>query len=305
MTIGVDVSKETLVWSQPDTKPANVSNDVAAITAWLATLPAGTTVAMEATGRYHRLLAETAVAHGFRVLVLNPRDVHHYALSLTPRAITDPIMAQVIAQYAAVTPQLPVYQPAPAYVDEVRTLMRVRWGLVQQKVRLGHQRREAPALAPVVDPLLAEVQRGIARLTTQLIHRVHTQPALVTLEALPGVGPLTAAYLLILLATHRFPRSDAFVAFLGWDLRIKDSGKARKQHELTKRGDPEGRRLLYLAAQTAARMPGPFQTLHQRARAQGWQSTEATVIVARKLARVAWSLYTYETTYDPQRVLTQ
>ena len=262
MLIGVDVSKETLVWCALDTKPANLRNESLAIAAWLATLPAGTTVAMEATGRYHRLLANLAVAHGCRVLVLNPSDVHHYAKSLTPRATTDPIMAQVIAQYVASARGLHDYQPVPAYVAQVRTLMGLRLGLVTEKVRLGHQRREAPELATFVDPLLTEVRAAIQQVTASIEKLVNARSEFAGLVSVPGFGALTSAYLLVLLATHAFRSSDAFVAFVGLDLRIKDSGKERKRHVLTKRGDPEARRLLFLAARVAGLMKDtPFQKI--------------------------------------------
>lgn len=304
MTVGVDVSKDTLVWCALNGKPASVRNEEEAIRTWLATLPVEATIAMEATGRYHRLLAQRAVEHGCRVLVLNPYDVHHYAQSLSPRATTDPIMAQVIAEFVTRESHKPLhaYQPAPADMEEIRTLVRVRLGMVQESTRLRHQRREAPAAAEWIDPLLQVVQAQITAISTRVTTLMRTRPAFAWLKQIPGIGDLNAAYLLMLLGVHPFQTSDAFVAFLGWDLRIKDSGKERKRHCLTKRGDPEARRLLFLAARAAARCAAPFQQIYQRAIAAHYSTTEAGVIVARKLARVAWSVVTHETRYDPARV---
>lgn len=305
MTIGVDVSQATLVWCAPHTKPATLANEPATIHAWLAQLPPDTTVAMEATGRYHRLLADLALAHGCRVLVLNPCDVHHFAKSCRPRAATDPVMAQVIAQYAVATPGLHAYQPPPAFVEKVRSLMRLRAGLVQQQIRLGHQAREAPELAALMAPMRAEVREHLRTVTAQVTAQVRADTAFTRLLSVPGFGELTAAYLRCLLATHPFATSDAFVAFLGLDLRVKESGKYKGQRGLTKRGDPEARRLLYLAALVAARYAAPFQALYARARANGLSKKAAAVVVARKLARLAWSLEQHQTSYNAARVLTQ
>ena len=306
MTIGVDVSQATLVWCTLETHPADLPNTPAAIRTWLASLPAETTVAMEATGRYHRALADLAYAHGCRVLVLNPCDVHHFAKSRAPRATNDPVMARVIAQYAATTPHLLPYAPAPAFVESVRSLMRLRAGLVQQQVRLRHQLRAAPDLAESVAPLRTALRRTIQQVTQQLTAYVRTEATFARLLAIPGVGELSAAYLRSLLATHAFATSDAFVAFLGLDLRIKDSGKLKGTRALTKRGDPEARRLLYLCARSAVRQPGPFRTLYEREKAKGLGSIAAAVVVARKLARIAWSLdNAHAANYDPARVLTQ
>jgi transposase len=305
MLIGVDVSKDTLVACQLDGKPFRLANAPPQITEWLDTLPADTRVAMEATGRYHRSLAELAVARGLTVYVLNPFDVHHYAKSLAPRATTDHIMADVIAQYAASARKLAAYRPAPAFVDELKSVMRARSGLMRQRVRLAHQCREAPALTRLLSPLLDDLQRAMTDLTHRLTELARAQAGYAALVGIPGIGELTAAYLLALLATHRFRTSDAFVAFLGLDLRVKDSGKGQKKRTLSKRGDPEARRLLYLAAIAAERHQPVFATLRQRALTAGRTKTEAAVIVARKLTRIVWSLYTHGTTYTAERVLTQ
>ena len=75
---------------------------------------------------------------------------------------------------------------------------------------------------------------------------------------------------------------------------------------LTKQGDGELRRLLYLAAQANLRSRNsPFKAQYERERAKGLSSTAALAAlcaVARKLARLAWSLHKHGSTYDPNRV---
>jgi transposase len=80
LMVGVDVAKDTLQMAYAESVvELAVANRRAAIAAWLAQVPAGSCIAMEATGRYHLLLAELAHARGMLVYVLNPADVHHYA----------------------------------------------------------------------------------------------------------------------------------------------------------------------------------------------------------------------------------
>ena len=80
---GVDVSKAKLVVAQDDVQTlAEVDNRPESIAAWLAGLPKGAVVAMEATGIYHRLLAHLAHAAGMRVYVLNPQTLKHYAWAI-------------------------------------------------------------------------------------------------------------------------------------------------------------------------------------------------------------------------------
>jgi transposase len=299
---GIDVSKATLMVARLDGTPWALPNQPAAIQRWLATLPPDTIVAMEATGRFHRPLADLADARGFTVYVFNPRDVHRYAQSLSPRAATDPIAARLIAEFAAVTRKHPVYHTPPAYVDTLKTLLRTRASLVRHLLALRQQVHEAPGLTAVVQPLVLQFRETLQQLVQQLTTLAQQQPAYAWLRAIPGVGDLTAAYLVALLATHAFATADAFVAYLGLDVRIKESGQFRGKRKLTKRGDPEARRLLYLAALAAARSHPAFTAIRQRALDAGYSKTAAAIVVARKLARTAWSLYTHQQTFTADRV---
>lgn len=56
---------------------------------------------MDASGRYHQMLAGLAYAAGLQVFVLNARDVRFCAKALDARAKTDRGDAQAIAGYVA------------------------------------------------------------------------------------------------------------------------------------------------------------------------------------------------------------
>ena len=72
-----DVSKRELVIAvyPGEVGVKRIANQEAAISAWLDPLPAGSVIAMEATGIYHRRLADLAHRRGLVVYVVNPRDV--------------------------------------------------------------------------------------------------------------------------------------------------------------------------------------------------------------------------------------
>ena len=93
------------------------------------------------------------------------------------------------------------------------------------------------------------------------------------------------------------------MAYCGLDVGVRQSGKKSGQSGLTKQGDSELRRLLYLAAQSNLRSKNsPFRAQYERERAKGLSTTAALCAVARKLARLAWSLHKHGTSYDPERV---
>ena len=100
-----------------------------------------------------------------------------------------------------------------------------------------------------------------------------------------------------------FVRADSFVAFCGLDVTVHQSGQHRAPGRLSHEGEPELRRLLYVAAMAAVRCQGqPFKAEYERLQATGRCRTEALCIIARKLARLAWSLHRHGAAYDPQRV---
>ncbi|WP_042806009.1 IS110 family transposase, partial [Thioalkalivibrio sp. ALE19] len=101
-----------------------------------------------------------------------------------------------------------------------------------------------------------------------------------------------------------FRSSDAFVAFLGMDVRVRDSGQKRGRRRLTKQGDPELRRLLYMAAMQAKSKPA-WSDYYQRCLDRGLATTQALNALARKLARVAFALMKNQTDYRPPNPCTQ
>ena len=304
MTIGVDVSKDFLVWCERDGHTRSLANSAKAVKQFLSAIPPDAIIAMEATGEYHRLLADTAYSRGFRVYVFNPKDVNRYAKSISPRASTDPIAARVIAEFASVRKHR-LYTPAPAFADKLKKLVRTRAGLVKQRVALADQAGQHSDIASYLHTAIASIKNSVAKLDREIVKVASSLPEFKLLVKVPGFGELSAAYMAAMLASGEFRRSDSFVAFIGLDLRVRESGKFKGKRKLSKRGDPEARRLLYLAALAASQQQGPFSYLRARYLERGFTKTEAAVFIARKLARVAWAIYTKHQPYDPHRVLNQ
>ena len=304
MTIGVDVSKDDLVCSCRDGQLFSHKNSVKEVKRLLSRLAPATTIAMEATGRYHRLLADTAYSMGFKVVVLNPKDVSRYAKSVSPRASTDPIMAQIITEFASIREHR-AYATPPAFVDTLKNLVRTRAGLVKQKTALRNQASQHHNVAECLQSVIAGINLSINRLNQEIVKVAESLPEYQLLIKVKGFGELTSTYMTAMLASGVFRTSDAFVAFIGYDLRVRESGKLKGKRKLSKRGDPEARHLLYMAALAAAHKPGPFADLYAHYMARGFTKTETLVFIARKLARVAWAIYTRKQPYNSDRVLNQ
>jgi transposase len=120
------------------------------------------------------------------------------------------------------------------------------------------------------------------------------------LQAIPGIGPLTAATIRAELGDiTRFQRVDEVVAYAGLDPRTRQSGAFMGQKHLSKRGPGALRHALYLSAFVAARCVPEWQVRYQRLLAQGRAKKEAFTILARALLCVIYHLLRTGDAYDP------
>ncbi|MGA9992224.1 MAG: transposase, partial [Thiobacillaceae bacterium] len=140
LNIGSDVAKDEIVvaCSEGSFPVRKITNQRAAVTAFLKDLPAGSRIGMESTGIYHELLAETAHKLGLVVFVLNPKDAHHYAKGVGQRGKTDRVDAQLIArmidhEHAKLHPWIP---PTPEQ-REIDRLLKRRATLSRLRAALG------------------------------------------------------------------------------------------------------------------------------------------------------------------------
>ena len=95
---------------------------------------------------------------------------------------------------------------------------------------------------------------------------------------------------------------SGLVAYSGLDPRPNDSGSKSGRRRISKRGSPELRRQLYLAAFAASHSKalGP---LYRSIKAKGFKTTQALVILARKLLRVAWAVWKTGKPFDPSLMI--
>ena len=306
--IGVDVSKaELVIATHGQDDRLSVPNECTAIQQWLRTLAPGSLVAMESTGRYHQLLANLAASVAVPVFVLNARDVYFYAKGLGARGKTDRVDSGVIARYLAEHHvRLHPYHAPSASQAELEQLLGQRWTVVTKRTALRESLQACGAsiaqAASQLDAAFAALLHALDGRITALINAdAQLQRARSLLQSIVGVGPQSSALLTSLLARVPFASSDALVAYSGLDPRANDSGRSRGRRRLSKRGDPALRRQMFMAAMSACHT-SPFATTYQALRARGLKSTEALVILARKILRIAFAVWRSGQPFEALRV---
>ena len=184
-------------------------------------------------------------------------------------------------------------------------LIRRRAVIVGVKTKLRQSVGSLPVVARELKTALSKLDALIAKLEAQIEALFKNCPAWQEkrqrLQTIVGVGPLTSAALVATLERGEFKSADAFVAFIGLDLKVRDSGTKRGRRKLTKKGDGEIRRLLYNAAM-AASSTAAWRPLYEACLARGLEEVQALVVLARRIARTAWSLAKHGTTFCPERL---
>ena len=309
LDVGVDVSSKTVVvaCARRTFAARTLANECRSLRAWLKTLPPGSRLGLEATGRYHQLLADLAPAAGHTVYVLNPRDVKKYAEGVGRRGKTDRVDAEIIARMVAREhDRLHAYVPLSAAQRQLEQLLKRRGKLVAMRVALevgwsgvAGVSKEMAALHKAHAGLLRQVDR----LTAQALEKLPEVTVRVRqVRTIPGYGKLGSVAIAHALTRLPFTKVDAFIAHTGLDPRPDDSGDKRGRRRLSKRGPAELRRVMHICAMSATRSK-VWRPYYLAQRAKGLSGTAALVVLARKMARTAYGICKQNVAFDPSRVM--
>lgn len=305
--VGVDVAKATLVACIDGTAArVTVANEEQPIQRWLETLPCQAVVGMESTGCYHLKLAQAVHGSGRVAYVLNAADVYYYAKGLGARSKTDRVDAGVIARYVTEHHRrLHAWCPGSEVQVALQTLLQRRANLVRHQVAVRQLMRAVPGLDESARDLEREFDQVLAQIDRQvrayLAKDAQLQGRCDLLRTIIGIGPQISVLLAALFSRIAFANADALVAYSGLDPRAHDSGPRSGRRRLSKRGNAELRRMLFLAGLGASHSK-VFGPLYRSLKARGFKPTEALVILGRKLLRIAWAIWNRGQPFDPSRI---
>jgi len=336
-TVGLDMGDKihslcVLDWRGQVVERAEVGNTGAAIRKRFAKMKP-CRIAMEAgthSGWVSRILEEL----GHEVLVGNPRKLRAIWDNAQKNDVRD---AEMLARIARFDPQLlhPIRHRGKeaqcdlAAIKARDELVKVRTALiahVRGLVKSTGERlkkcspecfhlRAAEAMPADLAPALEPVVASIAELTVRIRHcdnlieqlSAKKYPETERLQAIPGVGPVTAlAYVLTLEEAERFEKSRDVGPFLGMTPRRDQSGQTDKQLRITKAGNAYLRRLLVQCANYVLGRHGPDCDLRRfglKLAERGGKNAKrrAVVAVARKLGVLLHSLWKSGEAYEPNR----
>jgi transposase len=292
IAVGIDVSKERLdVHVHPAGTVLSLSRNGAGIEELTGALAAVAPqlVAVEATGGFETVVVAALAAAGLPVVVVNPARVRAFAAALGRRAKTDPIDAQVIAQFAAAT-RPPVRALPDAATQALADLVGRRRQIIQMIVAEGQRaKRAAPRAKRSIGRLLEALRRELSEIDADIDENVRGSPMWCEKEELlasvKGVGSVTARTMLAELPELGSLNRRQIAALAGLAPFTRQSGRWRGKSFIGG-GRASVRTALFMAAMTAMRHNPVLRAFHQRLRAAGKPKMVALIAVARKLLTI-------------------
>ena len=272
--------------------------------------PETTLVVLEATGSYWVALAVALHSAGYHVAVVNPAHVHNYAKSLPRRSKNDSLDARLLTQFGLERQPAP-WTPPPAVYHELRQRLVARDGLLtmrqqarnqlhaleQWPVRVAAVHLQMTQLVESLDEQVRTLEKAIA----QVLADGAWAASAAHLQSIPGLGLVTAAWLLV--GTVNFTTcasAQAAAHYAGLAPMERQSGTSiRGRPCIGHGGNGRVRTALYMATLSAARYNPVIKTFYTRLREAGKPAKVARCAAARKLMHLAFAVVTKEQDFNP------
>jgi transposase len=307
--VGIDTSKCWLdVHVSPRGEQLRVANNeggVRQLKRWLSRHVIALVV-IEATGKWHRLVHRSLVASAIPVAVVDPYRARMFAKAQGILAKTDRLDARVLASFAAMM-NPPVRPPAPQTMAELAELVTARNSAVEARIALKNQfaSAECAFLKHQLKRRIVQAGNDIAILDREILTRIRADDGLTRryaiLTSIPGCGFVVAATLIACLAEIGSLTAKQ-IGMLAGLAPIADQSGERNGARVIWGGRPAVRRILYLAALSAARFNADMKVFHERLMACGKPPKVALIAVARKLAVLANTLVSQDRTWQPRHL---
>jgi transposase len=287
--VGIDVSKDgfdVAVLGEKRTRQfANTKKEIGKLVRWLSQLQPQLIV-VEASGGYEEALVLALFEAGLPVALVSPQRVRQYAKAKGRLAKTDPLDAQLLAEYGkAIQPRLFVgkSEERKQLSGLVGRRNQLNAMLQAEKNRLRTQSGTIRnSLQKVIACLEAELQEMDEEIQSLLQAHTDLQAQEKLLRSAKSIGPVTAATLLADLPELGQLDRQQIAALVGVAPMNSDSGKKRGYRK-TKGGRPEVRRTLYMATLSGIRHNPVLKPHYQQLRTRGKEKKVAITACMRKL----------------------
>jgi transposase len=288
-TVGIDVSKDQLdVAVYPTGEQFSIPNDRIGWRELIRRLRPlqARAIGLEASGGYERGPIDALLEAGLPVRLVNPWKLRRFAQAAGVLAKNDRLDAQLIARFVASMPSREVNRDRA--VDRLAELVRARRQLVDatQQITCQIEQVRDLTLRRLLSRRIRQLERDVDQLDQLIVCAIEASPTLSArrdlLCSMPGVGPVLAATLIALLPELGSLSNRSIAALVGVVPYDFDSGRMKGLRCIFG-GRAAVRRVLFMAAQVAARFNPTLKAFSRRLKAAGKKPKVAIVAVMRKL----------------------
>jgi transposase len=307
VSVGIDVGKAKLdvACMRPDKSMVhqvfnNNPKGISSLKSFLKQQRTAATVpcTLESTGRYHFLVSLSLIEAGYTVNCVNPIITKKYMKATIRDAKSDKIDCKRIAELGYNEPNLQKFTTtrpqiaAKSILSSLSQLEHVRQKLV---AHIDHIEEMQETLGIKIDH--KAMAKAVAQLDAQIDAHRASLCALAPEEArhlaqhTPGLSEEHAAALFIALSDKQFENRDQLVAFVGLDVKTRQSGSWQGKQVLSKRGNGYLRKVLFQVG-WGLKMHHPlYKTYFESLRARGKGYRTAVIAVARKFLRFLFAYF--------------
>ena len=261
---------------------------------------------MESTSCYWEDLALYLHQAGYPVSVVNPARIRGYAISQMRRSKTDPIDADVIADFCR-TQQPSSWTPPTQAQRKLRALVRHLQAL--KKSRTQQSNRLATCadseVRASVETILHTLESEIGRMQQRIRDFFAEHPDLSQkrewLKSIKGIGETTATHILAeMYDLEHYENAKAAAADAGITTSHYRSGTSvRRRSKMSRMGKAAIRAALYFPAITAIEHNPVVKQLAKRLEAKGKLKQVIQVAAMRKLMHLAYGVLKNKQMFDP------
>lgn len=253
---------------------------------------------LESTGLYHLLVALSLNEAGYRVNCVNPIITKKYMKATVRDAKSDKIDAKRIAELGYHEPDLQrfaVTREDIAAKSILSALAQLETLRQQLSAHIEHTKEMRQTLGVVIDckaatKSLEYIEKQIAAHRARLCELAPEETRVLAANV-SGLSLEQASVLMIALGDKTFVDRDQLVAFVGLDVRVRQSGKWVGRQVLSKRGSGYLRKVLFQIAWGLKTHNPIYQAYYEKVRSRGKAYKTSMIAVARKFLRFLFAFY--------------
>ena len=292
--VGCDVGKHSIVaFDSGSSRTLTVANEPEALAEFACALDPDSLVICEATGGHEAALLSALIDAGRQAHRADARKVKAFIRSLGTLGKTDAIDARALARYGQERHDtLLRWQPREADREQLHALVAARLQLVGDRTTLAN-RIAAPGAGAVAERL-ARIRKAIeeeiagldADIKALIAASEQLELSVRTVRTIGGFGPIVATTVVALMPELGTLGRKQAAALAGLAPHPRQSGDADR-YRRTRGGRPEVKRILFMAALSAARHDTTLSAFYQRLRENGKKPLVALTAVMRKMIVIA------------------